>query len=123
MLIFVIIGMARVPNVNALASDVPDRIIRLSAPCEAIDPKRKQAIISGEVVPDDRLIVSAPLPIALRLAGQPAPDGLLTANKVLVSSWGSTNRHFVHITGSIIPNKIGCSFALVIMTTSLVRIG
>ena len=34
------------------------------------------------------MIISAPLPAILRLTGQPAPEGILTANKVLVFNLG-----------------------------------
>ena len=74
--------------VRALCSYVPDRIINVSTTCEAIDAERKLANISGEQVSYDRLVISAPLPSILRLAGQPAPAGLLTANKVLVFNLG-----------------------------------
>jgi protoporphyrinogen oxidase len=74
--------------VDALAAYVPSDVIRLSANCEAIDTGKKQAMISGERVSYDRLVISAPLPAILRLVGSPAPEGLLTANKVLVFNLG-----------------------------------
>jgi protoporphyrinogen oxidase len=73
---------------DALASYVPKGIIRLSSTCEAIDIDCRRARISGENVAYDRLIISAPLPSILRLAGLPAPEDLLTANKVLVLNLG-----------------------------------
>lgn len=74
--------------VDALASYVPDGVIKVSTPCEAIDPARKRATIAGEEISYDRLVISAPLPSILRLTGQPAPEEVLTANKVLVFNLG-----------------------------------
>lgn len=74
--------------VDALASYVPQGTIRLSAACQAIDPDARQAIVNGEKVSYDRLVISAPLPAILRLVGDPAPAGVLTANKVVVFNLG-----------------------------------
>jgi protoporphyrinogen oxidase len=74
--------------VDALASYIPKGVIKTSAACEEIDTKRKHAKVSGEILPFDRLVISAPLPSILRMTGRPAPSELLTANKVLVFNLG-----------------------------------
>ena len=74
--------------VDALASYVPPEAIRLSSPCRSIDSDAKQAVVGGERVSYDRLVISAPLPAILRLVGSPAPEGVLTANKVVVFNLG-----------------------------------
>jgi protoporphyrinogen oxidase len=74
--------------VNALASYIPDGVVRVSSACEAIDTTRKRAKVAGEQISYDRLIISAPLPSILHLVGRPAPPEILTANKVLVFNLG-----------------------------------
>ena len=73
---------------DALASYVPYGVIQLSAECLSIDARRKRANIAGEELAYDRLIISAPLPSILRLAGLDTGQNVLTANKVMVFNLG-----------------------------------
>jgi protoporphyrinogen oxidase len=74
--------------VDGLARYVPDGVIRTDAVCRRIDLDKRRADVGGEWIPFDRMVISAPLPRILEIADTPAPQGLLTANKVLVLNLG-----------------------------------
>lgn len=74
--------------VEALASYVPTANVRLGVECTQIDLERKRAQTTAGEISYDRLIVSAPLPRVLMMAGIEFPQNALTANKVAVFNIG-----------------------------------
>jgi protoporphyrinogen oxidase len=74
--------------VEALASYVPRGVVQTGVACERIDLARRRVHAGGTVIPYDRLVVTAPLPRTLALAGMAHDPGVFTANKVLVFNLG-----------------------------------
>jgi len=74
--------------VDALASYVPDEVIRTKTRCERIDLERRVVQAGGQEIPYDRLIATGPLPKTLRMAGLDHQPDVFSANKVLVFNLG-----------------------------------
>ena len=74
--------------VEALASYVPDGVIRTETPCERIDLERQVVHAGGQEFPYDHLIATSPLPRTLSMAGLEDEAKVFSANKVLVFNLG-----------------------------------
>lgn len=87
--------------VEALNSYIPDGVVRRQCGCERIDLDRRVVATADGDIPYDRLIVTAPLPKTLAMAGIAHDRAAFSANRVLVLNLGfdrgsETDDHWVY---------------------------